>query len=291
MTAAAQALPPLYGLVLAGGRSSRMNTDKAALPYAGETQLDRTMHLVMPLVARGFVSVRADQADDPLRARYPRIVDGSATSGPMAGILAAQQAHPDAAWLVLACDLPFLGDATLQRLIAARRPDRIATAYRSSHDGLPEPLCAIYEPASRQPLLDFIATGRNCPRKFLIKSGIELLAQPDPHSLDNVNTPDEFAAAAAALGSGGASGNGAAAPLELRVQYFAILREQAGRSEERVQTRARTARELFAELQARHRFTLPEDRLRVAINSEFGDWTQALKSGDAVVFIPPVAGG
>ena len=50
-------------------------------------------------------------------------------------------------------------------------------------------------------------------------------------------------------------------------------------------------RDLYDELRARHPFTLPPELLRVAINTEFGDWAQPLADGDAVVFIPPVAGG
>ena len=77
----------------------------------------------------------------------------------------------------------------------------------------------------------------------------------------------------------------------IEVQYFAILREQAGRRSEQVDTRAATAAELYAELAARHGLRLTRDAMRVAINEEFGEWQQALASGDRVVFIPPVAGG
>ncbi len=76
-----------------------------------------------------------------------------------------------------------------------------------------------------------------------------------------------------------------------RIQYFALLREQAGRSEERVTTAASTPAELYAELKARHPFKLGRDQLRVAVNAEFRDWESALADGDSVVFIPPVAGG
>lgn len=75
------------------------------------------------------------------------------------------------------------------------------------------------------------------------------------------------------------------------IQYFALLREQAGRSEELVDTAAATAGALYAELQARHGFTLPERALKVAVNDEFATWDQALATGDRIVFIPPVAGG
>src|SRR6185437_12236795 len=99
---------PLYGLVLAGGRSTRMQRDKAALEYGGRSQLERAVELITPLVERVFVSVRGDQTGDPLRARFAQIVDSGEAAGPIAGIIAAQSRHPEAAWLVLACDLPLL---------------------------------------------------------------------------------------------------------------------------------------------------------------------------------------
>ena len=75
---------------------------------------------------------------------------------------------------------------------ARARPGFDATAFRSSHDGLPEPLCAIYEPQSRVAIAAQIAAGRNCPRKFLINAHTQLLDQPNPRALDNVNTVDEY---------------------------------------------------------------------------------------------------
>jgi molybdopterin-guanine dinucleotide biosynthesis protein A len=196
----------LYGLVLAGGRSSRMQADKAALAYGGQPALARAYALLAARVARAFVSVRADQRDDPLRAGYPQIVDGPDGAGPIAGIAAAQAAHPGAAWLVLACDLPLLDGATLDQLLAGRNPGGIATAFRSAWDGLPEPLCAIYEPASREPLLCYIAAGHACPRKFLAAHGALLLDAADPRALDNANTPQDAQAARAVLASAGTAG-------------------------------------------------------------------------------------
>lgn len=189
----------LYGLVLAGGRSARMGADKAALAYGGRTQLERTMALLSAHVERAYVSVRREQAVDPVRARFAQIEDELADVGPIAGLLAAQAHHPQAAWLVLACDLPFLDAHTLSHLLAARDANGIATAYRSSHDGLPEPLCAIYEPRSRELLARYVAEGGHCPRKFLRSHGVRLLDEPNPHALDNINTPQEYAAASARL--------------------------------------------------------------------------------------------
>jgi molybdenum cofactor guanylyltransferase len=191
--------PPLYGLVLAGGRSTRMQRDKAALTYQGRSQLDRAMELLQSHVLQAFVSVRADQREDPTRARYAQVIDAHEGLGPIAGIAAAQVLKPGAAWLVLACDLPYLDAQTLGHLIANRDPARTATAYRSSHDGLPEPLCAIFEPGSAAQILAYIGDGRNCPRKFLIRSDALLLEQPHPQALDNINTPEEYRSAGGTL--------------------------------------------------------------------------------------------
>ena len=325
---------PIFALVLAGGHSKRMQKDKAALVYHGRSQLEWAVSFVQPHVDRVFVSVRPDQTNDPVRSRFEQIVDTEANLGPIAGIMAAQAKYPDVAWLVLACDLPFLDEGTLTTLIAARDPQRLATAFRSSHDVLPEPLCAIYEPASREAILAHIASGKNCPRKFLINSDVQLLDEPNPHALDNVNTPDEYGSAVAALspteirgapnvdaateavhvgaapGAGktksaaNAAGNRAtagiaanastaptAADKRIKVQYYAILREQAGRSDESVLTGANTPRDLYNELKSRYPFSLAPEMLRVAVNAEFGEWSQRLADGDSVVFIPPVAGG
>lgn len=77
----------------------------------------------------------------------------------------------------------------------------------------------------------------------------------------------------------------------IKVRYYAILREQAGKSEESLTTDAPTPAVVFAELKRRYPFTLDEKQLKVAINTEFSDWHTPLKDGDNVVFIPPVAGG
>ena len=189
----------MYGLVLAGGRSIRMREDKAALTYRHRPQLELAFELLAPFVSRAWVSVREDQRADPLRAGFPQIVDGPDVGGPIAGIIAAQAAHPHAAWLVVACDLPLLDSTTLAGLLAGRDVSRLATAYRSASDGLPEPLCAIYEPASREAILRFVATGICCPRKFLIAHNVALLAPASPSALANANTPEELAAARQAL--------------------------------------------------------------------------------------------
>ena len=287
--------PPLFGLVLAGGASTRMKRDKATLTYHGVPQLQWTFNQLSELCAATFVSVRPDQREESVRAQLPQIVDRNPGTGPIAGIAAALQEHPKVAWLVVACDLPFVTPATLRHLIANRDPQRVATAYRSAHDNLPEPLCAIWEPAARDGVLAHIAAGKQCPRKFLINSDALLLGLPDAAALDNVNTQAEFGAAAAKLSAPSplqGEGRGEGRPhINVRVQYYALFREQAQRSEELLDTSAQTPAELYSELQSRHPFQLAREQLKVAVNSDFSDWHVPLRNGDTVVFIPPVAGG
>ena len=280
-------IEPIYGLVLAGGASKRMQRDKAALKYRGRTQLDLAFEVLSRHLQRVFVSVRADQTSDPARAHLPMIVDSVQGTGPIVGIRSAFAAHPQVPWFVLACDLPFFSDALIHPLVGRRGTygfaTSLATAYKSAHDGLPEPLCAIWEPSAAPALAEYQAAGGHCPRKFLIRYGAHLVDLPDPRALDNINTPEEYSQAAAALDN--------SAPMQLKIQYYALMREQAGRSEETVETSATTPADLYTELAARYGFTLSREQLKVAVNSEFSDWSRRLAANDAVVFIPPVAGG
>lgn len=274
----------LRGLVLAGGRSTRMGRDKAVLAYHGRDQLQVAFELLDEVAGPNFVSVRADQTSDPLRARYAQVIDGTLGVGPVAGILAALRTRPAAAWLVLACDLPFLDASTLRALIAGRDPSRVATAFRSAYDGLPEPLCAIWEPQCEPLLADFVAADGRCPRKFLLAHAARIIELPRSNALDNINSTTEYRQAMQDL-------DPTAKTRPLDIQYFALLREQAGCAHESLQSAARTPRDLYLELQTRYRFTLPLEMLRVAINGDFAEWDHPLEAADHVVFIPPVAGG
>ncbi|MES1196723.1 MAG: NTP transferase domain-containing protein [Steroidobacter sp.] len=273
---------PIYGLILAGGASRRMHTDKAAIEHDGQTQLQRAHDLLSKICSRTFVSVRPDQVNDPVRKSFPQIVDTLSDVGPLAGISAALAAHPDVAWLIMACDLPFVNETTLKHLISHRDSSKLATAFRSSHDQLPEPLCAIWEPSSAERVREWIANSQKCPRKLLINSNIELINQPQSNSLDNINTPDEMLQALKSMN---------AATRKLKVQYFALFREQAGKRDETVESVATSPSLLYAELKQRYGFTLEMKQLKVAINNEFADWQTILKADDHVAFIPPVAGG
>lgn len=185
---------PLYGLVLAGGKSRRMGRDKALLNYHGKPQVVWLFDLLEPFCHSTYVSVAPDQIDEPHRATKPQIVDHTENLGPSGGLLTAHEKFPQAAWMVVACDLPFIESETLSYLIEQRDSNLAATAFRSTHDGLPEPLCSIWEPAGLTALSEQLGNGKTCPRKRLINSEIKLLEQENPRWLDNMNSPSDLTA-------------------------------------------------------------------------------------------------
>jgi molybdenum cofactor guanylyltransferase len=192
------ATSPINGLVLAGGHSSRMGRDKAALVHAdGRTLARRTYDLLRQAgCARVALSLRHDQEmpegfSDAGPVEIIRDPAG-ASLGPIAGILAGQRLEPDAAWLVVACDLPRLDLTTLRNLAASLQADETFLAYRSESDGLPEPLCALYAPAALHVLEQALADDFRCPRKVLIRNHCRLLDPVTSRALDNANTPEDW---------------------------------------------------------------------------------------------------
>lgn len=185
-----RAVPPLRALILAGGRSERMGEDKSRLVYRdGRPEVERLAALCESMGLPVSISVRseADAAD----VGYPTVADRFLGLGPAGAICSAFLSDPDAAWLVLACDLPLLEADTLKQLMDARRPDRVATAVRGPEKEWPEPLVAIYEPRAYGRLLQFLSLGYSCPRKLLINSDTEVVDLATDRPLTNANTPEE----------------------------------------------------------------------------------------------------
>lgn len=187
---------PVYGLVLAGGHSTRMKKDKGALNYHGIPQRDYAARLLAKFCDRVFVSCRPQQNIEFTnfdKHTAPKLIhDQILNIGPLGGIISAQREFPQAAWLVLACDLPYVQAETIQSLIKARNPFRVATTYINPDNRMPEPLCAIWEPKSYHAIMDFISLGYECPRKILLNSAAHQILPNSKYELANINIPEEF---------------------------------------------------------------------------------------------------
>jgi len=176
-----------------------MGRPKWSLRYGGVSQLERALQLLRPFCDEVFISCQQGQELPAEFDPWPKIEDSVPADGPLAGILSAIRREPSAAWLVLACDLPGLEQATLRALIVARNGRAMATAFRSPADGLPEPLCAIYEPSIATALESGLRTGVFSPRKLFTELEVILLDPVQPGWLTNVNSSAEYESATRTL--------------------------------------------------------------------------------------------
>ncbi|MBP9854155.1 MAG: NTP transferase domain-containing protein [Candidatus Omnitrophica bacterium] len=182
----------LNGLVLIGGKSSRMGEDKAFLRYRDRPQWQFCYELLELFCKDVFVSKRKEQELSWLRSDYFQAIDDVVEgAGPLGGILSAFQFDLQRSWLVVACDLPYLEIETIKVLVESRNVQQMATAYRSAYDSLPEPLCAIYEPKIYPYLKGSFDRHVYCPRKILMQLPVHLIDVKSKEWLDNINTPEE----------------------------------------------------------------------------------------------------
>jgi molybdopterin-guanine dinucleotide biosynthesis protein A len=139
----------LVGVVLAGGLSSRMGQHKPALRLdeGMPDLLSRTIGLLRSCTAEIWVSCRQGQTVPDCRCIYD-LEEGLGPIGGIVSVLAELAQSPRQAVLVLSCDLPFMDENTLARLINARqraKPGTLMTTFRQAETGHIEALTAIYE--------------------------------------------------------------------------------------------------------------------------------------------------
>lgn len=135
--------PDITGIVLAGGMSTRLGTDKSALRLieGGPDLLTRTASLLAQITSRVLVIGRA-------HAEFACLPDEMPGSGPVGGVVTALRATGTAC-LVLSCDMPLMDKATLEKLIvfrSQRPPQTLLTTFQDAATGAIESLASIYEP-------------------------------------------------------------------------------------------------------------------------------------------------
>ncbi|QTE24117.1 NTP transferase domain-containing protein [Polaribacter cellanae] len=195
-------IAPIKGLVLVGGKSTRMGQDKSELNYFGKPQKEYAKELLENNNFETYYSVRpfdcaqgnnrnSNVISREVEKSKSEIPDVFLNLGPFGGICSAFQKDPNSAWLVLATDVPFVNDSVIQQLLKHRNPSKVATAIKGKSKEFVEPLITIYEPKAYAILLQYLAQGYSCPRKMLINSDVEIVEIEDD-LIRNVNTPEEF---------------------------------------------------------------------------------------------------
>ncbi|MFM8348623.1 MAG: molybdenum cofactor guanylyltransferase [Bacteroidota bacterium] len=179
----------LHAVILAGGRSTRMGTDKRFLDYHGIAQVE---YLFNMLTATGLQVYTSCRESDPVAPTLNPVVDSGEFSGPLAGIIAVLNKHPSKGLLAVAVDMPYVNQQAIMELISHRDTQRFATCFLNQETGRPEPLLSIWEPACLGPLMDQIHAGNFSPVDFLITHPVNLLNPTNHEWLRNINSPEDL---------------------------------------------------------------------------------------------------
>lgn len=199
------------GIVLCGGKSTRMGAPKASLPFGPETMLQRIVRLLGPIVSPIVVVAAADQELPPLPAGVIVTRDERQGRGPLEGLRAGLKALPDHAdpAYVTSCDVPLLVPGFVRRMLDLAHGHDIAVM---EIDGFAHPLSAVYRRATLAPVEDLLARDRLRP-VFLFEAvdtrrvrPEEMTADPDLRTLRNLNTREDYERALADAGLDPTSG-------------------------------------------------------------------------------------
>ena len=184
-----QQIPRVNGLVLIGGKSTRMGTDKSKINYHGKPQATFLYELLKDKLGEENTYYSVRDKNQILDSSV--ITDKFLDLGPFGGICSAFQSNPNVAWLVIATDLPNITNKEINRLLQYRNPSKIATAFKGKSKQFPEPLITIWEPKAYPALLQFLTLGYSCPRKVLINNDVEIV-EIDDELIQNINTKQEL---------------------------------------------------------------------------------------------------
>jgi molybdenum cofactor guanylyltransferase len=207
MKAPMETMRDLGGVVLCGGRSSRMGRPKAWLPFHGELLLQRVVRIVSEVADPVIVVAAPDQDVPPIPPEVAILRDPIEGRGPLQGIAVGLAALSDRARYayVSSTDAPFLNAAFIRRLRALAEGHDAAVVKAQGHH---HPLGAIYATHLHLRASELLAAERRRPfflfeqsnTRFVSADDLladEALAAADPtlRALSNLNTPDDYAAA------------------------------------------------------------------------------------------------
>jgi molybdopterin-guanine dinucleotide biosynthesis protein A len=179
----------IFGLVLSGGKSTRMGKDKGMIVYHGKPQREYLFDLLQKCCKEVYTSCLADHK---VSENFNPLIDQYTFESPINGILTAFKNFPDKAWLVVAVDMPNVNDKVLDALLINRNQNKIATCFYNPDTKLPEPLLTLWEPAAYTLLLGFVKQGKVSPRDFLNMNVVNVIQPPDESIFLNINNPREL---------------------------------------------------------------------------------------------------
>lgn len=154
----------MTGLVLCGGQSTRMGSDKGLLKLQANTWAQTAVDKLTELQIPALISVNRNQYDEyaTVFSSQQLIVDNESLrlKGPLYGVLSAHMQYPQKDFVVLACDMPLLETGLIKELILLYQKHTDNDAFVFSNDGQPEPLCGIYKSKGLAHILRLYQSGQ-----------------------------------------------------------------------------------------------------------------------------------
>jgi molybdenum cofactor guanylyltransferase len=179
----------MNGLVLAGGKSIRMQQDKAMLNYHGVPQYQYVFQLLQSVCQHVFVSNNQLSNDMVL----PQLIDAEnfKNLGPIAALHTAfQQQCTD--WMVIAIDYPFVTLQDVKHLVQQQNKDADATVFYNANTNFYEPFLGIYNASFQQQLTVALHQNNSSMQSILQHCNVQQVIPINATTLININTFDEY---------------------------------------------------------------------------------------------------
>lgn len=197
------------GIVLCGGRSTRMGAPKATLPFGPETMLQRVVRLLSTVVAPVVVVAAREQELPELPPDVIVTRDEREQKGPLEGLRAGLTALPNSVDMayVTSCDVPLLVPGFVARMIELAADQDIAVM---EIEGFPHPLSAVYRRTTLPHVESLLAQDKLRPvflfdavRTRRVQPAEMMSVDPHLHTLRNLNTPEDYQIALSEAGLSG----------------------------------------------------------------------------------------
>jgi molybdenum cofactor guanylyltransferase len=179
----------INGLILAGGRSSRMGYDKSLIEYHSVSQREYLFTLLKKVCDNVYTSCKTTE-EFPISLNP--LADQFNLESPLNGIMTAFATSPNTAWLTVPVDMPLINDFAIAHLLNNRDSTKTATCFFDSDGKKPEPLFTIWETSAYPLLLEYYKAGNKSPREFLMRENIHVIEIPDKKFLININDSEEL---------------------------------------------------------------------------------------------------
>lgn len=187
--------PDLIGVVLCGGESKRMKTDKALLEYQNQPQWKTVSKMLQPFCKKTVISINENQWESWAKNETKNFIideEKYKNHGPISGILSVTDKFPNNGLMILGTDFPFIKFKNLVQLHNQRSKSFDAVCFEK--DGFLQPLTSIIEKEAVYKLNEFFANGNDSLRQFLGEIKTKIIPVNGENFLENINTEADFLA-------------------------------------------------------------------------------------------------